>query len=382
MRTGARDARTEPKMSMIRLFLCGDVMTGRGIDQILPSPGQPGLHESFVRSALDYVELAERRSGAIARPVPPGYIWGEALSELERHQPDVGIVNLETAVTSSDDAWPGKAVHYRMHPANVICLGAAGVDCAVLANNHVLDWGRAGLAQTLASLRAAGIAVAGAGRDSREAALPAVLPVPHGGRILVFAFAMTSAGTPSNWEATGNRSGVALLHDCSAASVERLRDRISVERRSGDVVVMSIHWGPNWGYEVDAERRRFARALIDQASVDVVHGHSSHHPMAIELHGGKPILYGCGDFINDYEGISGYETYRPDLALMYFVTLDPTGGGPVQLRLVALMRKQFRLGYAPESDLDWLLAMLRREGRSSGTHAVRAGEHELRVSAD
>ncbi|WP_235679886.1 CapA family protein [Cupriavidus necator] len=369
-------------MSTIRLFLCGDVMTGRGIDQILPSPGQPGLHESFVRSALDYVELAERRSGAIARPVPPGYIWGEALSELERHQPDVGIVNLETAVTSSDDAWPGKAVHYRMHPANVICLGAAGVDCAVLANNHVLDWGRAGLAQTLASLRAAGIAVAGAGCDSREAALPAVLPVPHGGRILVFAFAMTSAGTPSNWEATGNRSGVALLHDCSAASVERLRDRISVERRSGDVVVMSIHWGPNWGYEVDAERRRFARALIDQASVDVVHGHSSHHPMAIELHGGKPILYGCGDFINDYEGISGYETYRPDLALMYFVTLDPTGGGPVQLRLVALMRKQFRLGYAPESDLDWLLAMLRREGRSSGTHAVRAGEHELRVSAD
>ncbi len=251
-------------MSAIRLFLCGDVMTGRGIDQILPSPGQPILHESFVRSALDYVELAERRSGAIARPVPPGYIWGEALSELERHQPDVRIANLETAVTTCDDAWPGKAIHYRMHPANVTCLGAAGVNCAVLANNHVLDWGREGLAQTLASLRAAGIAVAGAGCNAREAALPAVLTAPHGGRVLVFAFAMTSAGTPSNWEATANRSGVALLHDCAASSVERIRDRISVERRSGDVVVVSLHWGPNWGYDVGPERRRFARDLVDQ----------------------------------------------------------------------------------------------------------------------
>ncbi len=368
-------------MRAIRLFLCGDVMTGRGIDQILPSPGQPWLHESFVRSALDYVELAERRSGAIARPVSLGYIWGQALSELERHQPDVRIVNLETAITTCDDAWPGKAIHYRMHPANVTCLGAAGVHCAVLANNHVLDWGREGLAETLASLRTAGIAVAGAGLYACEAALPAVLTVPHGGRVLVFAFAMANAGTPSNWEATGNRSGVALLHDCSASSVERLRDRISVERRSGDVVVVSIHWGPNWGYEVDPERRRFARALVDQAGVDVVHGHSSHHPTAIELHGGKPILYGCGDFINDYEGIGGYEAYRPDLALMYFVTLDPAGGSAAELRLVPLMRKHFRLGYAPEPDLDWLVAMLSREGRSSGTHAVRAGEHELRVSA-
>ena len=368
-------------MSAIRLFLCGDVMTGRGIDQILPTPGNPRLHESFVSSAIGYVELAERRNGAIARPVTPAYIWGDALSELEHRHPDVRIVNLETAITTCDDAWPGKGIHYRMHPANVTCLGAAGVDCAALANNHVLDWGRSGMEETVATLQAAGIAVAGAGRDEHEAALPAALCVPHGGRVLVFALAMASAGTPSSWEATSSRSGVALLRDCSAASLGRLRDRIAEQRRCGDAVVVSIHWGPNWGYEVEPERCQFARALIDEAGVDVVHGHSSHHPIAVELHAGRPILYGCGDFINDYEGIAGHEACRPGLALMVFVDLD-SAGGTADVRLVPLMRKRFRLGYAPQADLEWLQEMLCREGNASGTHVVRSGEHELRIWAD
>src|SRR5687768_10922694 len=94
----------------VTLFLCGDMMTGRGIDQILPQPCAPHLYESYVRSALGYVELAERVSGPIPRPVPFAYIWGDALEVLERMQPDVRIVNLETAVTTSEDAWPRKGI--------------------------------------------------------------------------------------------------------------------------------------------------------------------------------------------------------------------------------------------------------------------------------
>jgi poly-gamma-glutamate synthesis protein (capsule biosynthesis protein) len=112
----------------VTLFLCGDVMTGRGIDQVLAHPGKPHLQEQYVRA-----------SGPIERPVASEYIWGDALAELERVRPDARIVNLETAVTTAEDAWPGKAVHYRMHPANVSCLTAARIDCCVLANNHVLD---------------------------------------------------------------------------------------------------------------------------------------------------------------------------------------------------------------------------------------------------
>ena len=77
----------------LTFFLSGDVMLGRGIDQVLPHPVPPGLHEPYVRSALGYVELAERASGALARPVDFGYVWGDALEELDPVDPghhDVG----------------------------------------------------------------------------------------------------------------------------------------------------------------------------------------------------------------------------------------------------------------------------------------------------
>ncbi|HEV2459949.1 MAG TPA: CapA family protein, partial [Ktedonobacterales bacterium] len=79
---------------MVTLLLCGDVMTGRGIDQILPHPNAPGLHEPYAQSARDYVRLAEAKSGPIARPVDFAAIWGDALAELERRRPDVRIINL------------------------------------------------------------------------------------------------------------------------------------------------------------------------------------------------------------------------------------------------------------------------------------------------
>lgn len=127
---------------MITLFLCGDVMTGRGIDQILPHPSQPQLYEPYVRSAHEYVALAEQVNGPIPRPVDAAYVWGAALLEFDRRRPDVRIVNLETAITTSEDR-EAKGINYRMHPANIACLTAAGIDCCTLANNHVLDLRRA-----------------------------------------------------------------------------------------------------------------------------------------------------------------------------------------------------------------------------------------------
>src|SRR5690606_15954844 len=119
------------------------------------------LYKPYVRDARTYVELAERANGPVPRPVSFTYIWGAALAELERVRPDARIVNLETSITRSDSPWPGKGIHYRMHPENIGCLTAAGIDCCVLANNHVCDWGFGGLAETLDVLRAAGIRTAG-----------------------------------------------------------------------------------------------------------------------------------------------------------------------------------------------------------------------------
>jgi hypothetical protein len=104
--------RAEP----IRVFLGGDVMTGRGIDQVLPHPGNPVLHEAYVRDARDYVRLAEDAHGSIPRPVDFAYPWGDALTELLRAETDSRIVNLETSITTSEDYWPDKEVLYHVHP--------------------------------------------------------------------------------------------------------------------------------------------------------------------------------------------------------------------------------------------------------------------------
>lgn len=360
----------------ITLFLAGDVMTGRGIDQVLPHPGEPRIHEPYVTTALDYVALAERANGRIPRPVDFAYIWGDALEALRRVRPDVRLVNLETSITKSDDYWRGKGINYRMHPGNAPCLKAAGIDCCALANNHVLDWGYAGLTETLETLRNMGVKTAGAGRNHGEAEAPAILALGEAQRALIFSFGSTTSGVPADWAVTPRRPGVNLLPDLSEATVDRIAAQVRAVKRPGDIAVASIHWGSNWGYDVWRKERAFARGLIDHAGVDLIHGHSSHHPKGIEVYRDRPILYGCGDFITDYEGISGYEAFRGDLALMYFATLDPSGRLQ-RLQMVPLQIKRFRLQRATPEDAAWLRDMLAREGRALGTDARLATDNSL-----
>lgn len=338
----------------VTLMLTGDVMTARGIDQVLGHPGDPILYESYVRDARDYVRLAEAVSGPIPAGVPANYIWGEALAEMARIAPDLRIVNLETAVTTASHAWPGKGIHYRMHPANVDCLTAARIDCCGLANNHVLDWGRDGLEQTLRVLRQAGLHTAGAGADGDEAWAPAALPLAGGRRLLVFACGTGSSGIPADWSAAPRHPGVALLPDLSDATARWLADEVERQRAPGDLVLVSIHWGGNWGLDVPPAHRDFAHGLIDLGAADIVHGHSSHHPMPIEVYRGKLILYGCGDLINDYEGIGAHGSLRSNVGCLYFATLALAGGDLQQLDIVPFQLKRFRLTEADSSARHWL----------------------------
>lgn len=173
---------------LVTIFLCGDVMLGRGVDQILPHPGDPTLREAYVLDARDYVELAEAVNGPIPRPVDFSWPWGDALPVLDAEVPDARVVNLETSITRSDEFAPGKAVHYRMNPANLPCLRAALPDACVLANNHVMDFGRWGLEETLDVLA--------------EARLPAGAPDPTAlrrGGLWSFQQMVTGAYWLSRW---------------------------------------------------------------------------------------------------------------------------------------------------------------------------------------
>lgn len=342
----------------VSLFLGGDVMLARGIDQILPHPGDPTLAEPAMRDARDYVRLAERAHGTVPWPVDPGWPWGDALEVLAAAAPDVRVINLETSVTTSDDRAPGKQVHYRMHPQNVPALSMVRPDVCVLANNHVGDFGRRGLVETLDVLALAGLRAAGAGRNAAEAARPAAVPLGNGRRVLVFAVGTVSSGIPPDWAARADRPGVALteLTDQAAAALTAAVGRV---RGRSDTVVMSIHWGSNWGDDVPQRHRRFAHRLVD-SGVDVLHGHSSHHPRAIEIYRGRLILYGCGDLVDDYEGITGYERYRPDLRLLYLPRIDTVTGRLIELRMAPMRARRLRLDHAAPADTARLAGTLGR----------------------
>jgi poly-gamma-glutamate synthesis protein (capsule biosynthesis protein) len=366
---------------LVTLFLSGDVMLGRGVDQILPHPGDPALSEPYVRDARAYVEMAEAVNGTVPRPVPFCWPWGDALPVLADAGPDVRVVNLETSVTRSDDAAAGKEVLYRMNPANLPCLTAACPDVCVLANNHVLDYGRRGLEETLAVLADAGLRTAGAGRDLAAARRCVSLPLPEGRRVLVVSLGMESSGVPPQWAATARRSGLHFAADPSPAVAAEVTARLREVRRPGDVTVVSVHMGSNWGYQVPRSQVHFAHALID-GGADIVHGHSSHHPRPVEVYRGRLVLYGCGDLINDYEGIGGYERYRDDLRLLHLASVDPATGALHEVRIVPLQARRLRLTRASASDCRVVSDLLDRISHGLGVRmqAERDGSVTARPS--
>jgi poly-gamma-glutamate synthesis protein (capsule biosynthesis protein) len=325
----------------------------------------------MIHDARDYVRLAERVNGPIPAAVGPDYIWGDALDEIERLAPDARIANLETAVTSHGAPWRRKGIHYRMHPGHLACLAAARLDVCVLANNHVLDWGVEGFSDTLSCLRHAGFATAGAGRNHIEAAAPAIRALHGGRRLLVFSFATYDSGVPPAWEANHSPGINMLAPDdiALAAAVAGIQSR----RREGDLVVVSLHWGENWVGPVPAIHRRIALQFIEAGAADVVHGHSSHHPLPAEVHHGKLILYGCGDLINDYEGIADGGPARSDLVCLYAVTLK-NDGRLRDLEVLPFRLRRFRLQHMTHDEREWLRDFLNRRSQPFGTKFV-TGRH-------
>lgn len=125
-------------------------------------------------------------------------------------------------------------------------------------------------------------------------------------------------------------------------------------------------------------RSAFGHALID-GGADVVHGHSSHHPRPLESYRGKLITHGCGDLINDYEGIGGREEYRDDLRLLYFVTVNPDDGRFHDVRITPMRARRMRLERATAEDARWVRDVLDRISRAYGSRVERSPDDTLTV---
>ena len=266
-----------------------------------------------------------------------------------------------------------------MSPANVGVLTIAKVDIWALANNHILDYGSAGLVETLDTLGGAGLRTSGAGRDDSEAWSQRWRIQAEGRpRVLVSSVADVSSGVPPQWAAGPDRPGVALLPDLSLAAADTLVDRMRESAQPGDILVVSVHWGGNWGYGVPM-RTGGSRTVSSMPGCKSCTATPRTTPGRCEVYRDRLVLYGCGDLVNDYEGIGGYEEFRDDLRLLFVVTLDPETGELVGMRMVPFRARRLRLERASSPDARWLAEALDRAGRALGARVQLAQDGALEL---
>jgi poly-gamma-glutamate capsule biosynthesis protein CapA/YwtB (metallophosphatase superfamily) len=325
----------------VTIALAGDVMLGRFVNRTLERTG-------------------------------PAHPWGGLLLPL-LHAADLVLCNLECALTSRWERWHDdgryKAFYFRSEPDHVRSLSAAGVDLAVLANNHVLDFGVEGMRETVRVLDEAGISHVGAGEDEREARACARLRAGEL-RVAVVAF----ADHPAEWAAGPATPGISFA-PIAASSLGVVADAIASARRDADLVVASFHWGPNMRARPSAAFRDFARSVVD-AGADVFWGHSAHVVQGVELRVGRLVCYDTGDFLDDY---AIDEDLRNDLSALFLVRV--VDGRIARLDLVPVRIDHMRVDLASGDDRSRFASAFAAYSAEFGTKVV-LGPERLTIAVD
>jgi poly-gamma-glutamate synthesis protein (capsule biosynthesis protein) len=298
------------------LFFGGDVMLGRGIDQIFKYKNDPTLHESFMKNAKNYVPKSLKEYTINDNYKNYNYIWGDLLQNNFFKKSIIKIINLETSITNQTNYTKNKAVLYKMHPKNIETLKIAKINYCAIANNHVLDWTEKGLLDTIDTLEHNKISYGGIGKNIQLAKKSTSF-----NNIKIFTVGDISSGIPYNWKATTNKPGIHLINIHNNNDIIEYINYINNNTNNNDYIIVSIHWSSNWNWNISSHEKAFAHKLIDLANVSVIHGHSSHHFKPIESYKNKLIFYGCGDLINDYEIIKNgrKNIYLTDINLTYFI---------------------------------------------------------------
>lgn len=293
------------------ITLVGDIMLGRLIDQLLPTH----VDEPDEAAIISHFRQKHIRLQQYSYTSP----WGNALSLFRKS--DLVLGNLETSATTHNVKWPDKVFNYRMHPVNVRCLNEADINYVSLANNHTLDFSKFGLLETVRTLKDAGIAFAGAGETSAEADKPAELTLrskdeksdaqSSSHSVHVYSF----ADHPSDWAALDLFNYLEYTHEFR----QKLKRLLTANEAQPALKIVSVHWGPNYRWQPEPQIRELAHFLVDECRIDVVWGHSSHHIQGVEIYKGKLIIYGCGDFVDDY---AVNRSYRNDLSAAWTLVVD------------------------------------------------------------
>ncbi len=273
------------------------------------------------------------------------YPWGDLLPIMQ--QTDMNIINLETALTKSDEKVL-KTFNFKAKPDKVESLVKARVTVANLANNHVLDYGEVGLIETLDTLNGAGIKYVGAGMNLEEAESPVFVTLKG---IRVGVIGMTD--NESTWKA-GLSPGTNYLEIESEKDRTKAIQTIEKAKKQCDCLVVSIHWGPNMVESPPEEFVQFAHSMIDHGA-NIIHGHSAHIFQGIEQYHGGLIMYDTGDFVDDYV-VDPF--LRNDRSAFFEVYVD--NSGVQKLHVTPIRIFDFQANKAIEDDYLWVMRRLQK----------------------
>ena len=314
----------------ITLALAGDTMLGRGVAERLREDPR--------------AELLAPEVVAIARAA------------------DRFVLNLECCVSDRGSRWPDprKPFFFRAPPVAAERLAEAGVDAVTLANNHAQDFGPQALLDTVAHLRAVGIACTGAGADAAAARSPAHVAA-HGFRVRLVGV----TDHPRDYAAGPDSPGVAYA-DLRDGGVPAWLAGAVAPGPDADAVLALPHWGPNMRVAPLPSTRRAAAALV-AAGATLVAGTSAH---VFQAAAGR-VLFDLGDFVDDYRVDP---VLRNDLGLLWLVTLG--ADGPRRVEAVPLELGFCHTALARGDDAHWVARRLAELCAAEGT-AVRGEDGRL-----
>lgn len=320
------------------------------------------------RSSCETITLAlagdvmlGRLVNATIRAEGPLYPWGDVIPLVR--EADLSLVNLECVIAESGEPFtPHRVFYFKADPEAIEVLTLAGVDYVTLSNNHALDFQAPALLETIAHLDEHGIAHAGAGGNVEEASQYALLEA-KGIKVGVVAF----ADHYQEYAATESSPGTNIIPiTVDERHFHRVRESIETVRAAGaDLVVFSIHWGPNMRHVPSQDFKDFAHAVMD-AGADIFHGHSPHVFQGIEIYEGKPIFYDTGDLIDDYYVDESHKNDQQLLFLVY-VTCD----GAERIELVPLLISYMQVNRATGPVFDEIYERIDGLSKAMGTEIER-----------
>ncbi len=285
------------------------------------------------------------------------YPWGNIRSLL--HSNDFNIINLETTLTTSTTKVP-KVFNFKANPDKVQTLLAGSIHVANVANNHILDFSLEGMFETLATLDQAGIKHVGAGKNEYEARTPVILE-KKGIRIGILGY----TDNEPTWAAEPDKPGTNYI---KVGDLTTIKEDIQKLKRYVDIIIVSIHWGPNFREKPNPYFRDFAHKIIESGA-DIIHGHSAHILQGIEVYKEKLIMYDTGDFIDDY----AVHSFLPNnQSCLFLVCVSKEGVHRLQLVPVVIKNMQVNKAYA--RDYHTIIERVKKLSQELGTQVTDTGE--------